>query len=80
MNDVLDILKLVIQTMETTEKISTLPNGDAKRDVVLTYLKQHLTQYDKYEKVIVIMIEVVILLSRTKLLINVKKKYNLICS
>jgi hypothetical protein len=76
--DIIAILKLVIQTMETTEKLNSL-NGEEKRDAVLTYLKKNLTQYDKYEDMVVIMIEVVIILSRTKLLINAKKKCNLLC-
>ena len=76
--DIIAILKLVIQTMETTEKLNSL-NGEEKRDAVLTYLKKNLTQYDKYEDTVVLMIEVVIILSRTKLLINAKKKCNLLC-
>ncbi len=76
--DVLDILKLVIQTMETTEKLNSL-NGEEKRNAVLTYLKKNLTHYDKYEDIITVMIEVVVVLSRTKLLINAKKKCNLLC-
>ena len=63
--DILDILKLVIEAMETAEKISKL-DGEAKRNYVLTYLKKNLTKYDKYEEIILMMIEVVILLSKTK--------------
>ena len=76
--DILDILKLVIQAMEMVEKISKL-DGEAKRDTVLTYLKKNLTQYDKYEEIILSMIEVVIILSKTKLAINAKKKLKLCC-
>jgi hypothetical protein len=76
--DILDILKIVIQAMETAEKLKDL-DGESKRNSVLTYLKQNLTQYDKYEDVIIVMIDVVIVLSKTKLLINVKNKCNLLC-
>lgn len=76
--DILDILKLVIEAMETAEKISKL-DGEAKRDYVLTYLKKNLTKYDKYEEIILMMIEVVILLSKTKLAINAKNKLKLCC-
>jgi hypothetical protein len=76
--DILDILKLVIEAMETAEKISKL-DGEAKRNYVLTYLKKNLTKYDKYEEIILMMIEVVILLSKTKLAINAKNKLKLCC-
>ncbi len=76
--DTIDILKLVIQAMEKTEKVLEL-DGMSKRNVVLTYMKQNLTHYDKYEDIILAIIEVVIVLSKTKVLINLKKKFNLCC-
>jgi hypothetical protein len=55
--------------MEQAEKLTKL-NGDSKRDTVLSYLKLNLTHFDKYEDIIIAMIEVVIVLSKTKVLIN----------
>ena len=76
--DILEILKLVIKAMEQAEKLTKL-NGNSKRDTVLSYMKLNLTHYDKDEDIIVAMIEVVIVLSKTKVLINLKKKVNLLC-
>ena len=76
--DIIAILKLVIQAMEQAEKITKL-DGDGKRDAVLSYLKLNLVNYDKYEDIILAMIEVVVVLSKTKVLINLKKKISLCC-
>ena len=76
--DILEILRLVIKAMEQAEKITKL-DGEGKRDTVLSYLKLNLVNYDKYEDIVVAMIEVVIILSKTKVLINLKKKINLCC-
>ena len=76
--DIIAILKLVIRAMEQAEKLTKL-DGDGKRDTVLTYLKLNLVNYDKYEDIVIAMIEVVVVLSKTKVLINLKKKINLCC-
>jgi hypothetical protein len=76
--DILSILRLVIKAMEQSEKILEL-DGEGKRNAVLLYLKLNLVNYDKYEDIVIAMIEVVIILSRTKLLINLKKKVSLLC-
>jgi hypothetical protein len=76
--DILEILRLVIKAMEQSEKILEL-DGEGKRNAVLLYLKLNLVNYDKYEDIIVAMIEVVVVLSKTKVLINLKKKINLCC-
>ena len=76
--DIIAILKLVIQAMEQAEKLTKL-DGDGKRDTVLSYLKLNLVNYDKYEDIVIAMIEVVVVLSKTKVLINLKKKINLCC-
>ena len=76
--DILEILRLVIKAMEQSEKILSL-DGEGKRNAVLSYMKLNLVKYDKYEDIIVAMIEVVIVLSKTKVLINLKKKVNLLC-
>jgi hypothetical protein len=70
--DIIAILRLVIKAMEQSEKILKL-DGEGKRNAVLLYLKLNLTHYDKYEDIIVAMIEVVIVLSKTKVLIYLKK-------
>jgi len=72
------ILRLVIKAMEQSEKILEL-DGEGKRNAVLLYLKLNLVNYDKYEDIVIAIIEVVIVLSRTKVLINLKKKVNLLC-
>jgi len=76
--DILEILRLVIKAMEQSEKILSL-DGEGKRNAVLSYMKLNLVKYDKYEDIIVAMIEVVIVLSKIKVLINLKKKVNLLC-
>jgi hypothetical protein len=76
--DILSILRLVIKAMEQSEKILEL-DGEGKRNAVLLYLKLNLVNYDKYEDIVIAMIEVVIVLSKTKVLINLKKKVNLLC-
>jgi hypothetical protein len=76
--DIIAILKLVIQAMEQAEKLTKL-DGDGKRNAVLSYLKLNLVHYDKYEDIVIAMIEVVVVLSKTKVLINLKKKINLCC-
>jgi hypothetical protein len=76
--DIIAILKLVIQAMEQAEKITKL-DGSGKKDAVLSYLKLNLVNYDKYEDIILAMIEVVVVLSKTKVLINLKKKISLCC-
>ena len=57
--------------MEQAEKLTQL-DGMSKKNTVLTYMKLNLTHYDKYEEIIVAIIEVVIVLSKTKVLINLK--------
>ncbi len=76
--DIIAILKLVIQAMEQAEKLTKL-DGDGKRNAVLSYLKLNLTHYDKYEDIVIAMIEVVVVLSKTKVMINLKKKISLCC-
>ena len=76
--DIISILKLVIQAMEQAEKLTKL-DGSGKRDAVLSYLKLNLVNYDKYEDIVIAMIEVVVVLSKTKVLINLKKKVSLCC-
>lgn len=74
----INVLKFIIEAMVITEKISNL-TGEAKKNTVIDYLKIHLAQYDKYKDIIPMMIEVVIIISRTKLLINVKNKVSMWC-
>ncbi len=76
--DIIAILKLVIQAMEQAEKLTKL-DGNGKRDAVLSYMKLNLVKYDKYEDIVIAMIEVVVVLSKTKVLINLKKKISLCC-
>jgi hypothetical protein len=64
--------------MEQSEKILEL-DGEGKKNAVLLYLKLNLVNYDKYEDIVIAIIEVVIVLSKTKVLINLKKKVNLLC-
>lgn len=76
--DITDVLKFVIDAMITAEKISEL-DGESKKNAVITYTRMNLSHYDKYKDLIPIIIELVILVSRTKLLINVNNKFKLCC-
>ena len=76
--DITDVLKAVLDAMVTAEKITEL-DGVSKKNAVMDYLKLNFAQYDRYTALIPIIIELVIIVSRTKLAINVKNKLKLCC-
>jgi hypothetical protein len=77
--DITDVLKVVLDAMVTAEKISEL-DGESKRNAVIDYLKLNFAQYDRYTALIPVIIELIIIVSRTKVAINVKKSCKLFCS
>ena len=77
--DIRDVLKVVLDAMVTAEKITEL-DGESKKNAVMDYLKLNFAQYDRYTALIPIIIELVIIVSRTKMAINVKNKFKLCCA
>jgi hypothetical protein len=71
MSDIIELLNLVIKQMVSVETILKL-TGDEKKDLVLNMLKKNMSNYEKYEEIIPIIIELVVLLSRQKIPINIK--------
>ena len=73
MTDIINIIQLVLKAMVTMEKIVKL-TGDDKKLYVISLLEKQLTNYSEYKDIIPIIIELVIVLSRQKIAINIKKK------
>jgi hypothetical protein len=73
MTDIINIIHLVLKAMVTMEKIVKLP-GDDKKLFVISLLEKQLPNYSEYKDIIPIIIELVIVLSRQKIPINIKKK------
>jgi hypothetical protein len=73
MTDIVNILNLVLKAMVTMEKVIKL-TGDEKKRYVISILEKQLPNYDEYKDIIPIIIELVIVLSRQKIPINIKKK------
>ena len=57
--------------MTTVEQILKL-TGDEKRDLVISILRKELPNYVEHEQIIPIIIEIVIVLSRTKIPLNIQ--------
>ena len=72
MSDIVNILNLVLKSMVSIENVSKL-SGDDKKMYVLNLLERQLPNYDNYKDIIPIIIEIVIVLSRQKIPINIKK-------
>ena len=79
MNDVVGILPIVLKYMVEVEKIIKL-DGVEKKDYVINLLKLKIPDYEKHEEIIEIIIELVIILSRQKIPINLKKLETLCCT
>ena len=73
MTDIVNILNLVLKTMVSMEQIIKL-TGDDKKRYVISILEKQLPNYDEYKDIIPVIIELVIVLSRQKIAINIKKK------
>ncbi len=72
MSDIINILQLVLKSMTTMEQIIKL-TGDEKKLYVINLLEKQLTNYEEYKNIIPMIIELVIILSRQKIPINIKK-------
>ena len=73
MSDIVNILNLVLKAMVSMEQVIKL-TGDDKKRYVVSILEKQLPNYDEYKEIIPIIIELVIVLSRQKIAINIKKK------
>ncbi len=67
-----DILNLVLKSMVSMEQVSKL-TGKEKKLYVISLLERQLPNYDEYKDIIPVIIELVIVLSRQKIPINIKK-------
>ena len=72
MSDILNILNVVLKAMISIETVSKL-SGDEKKIYVINLLERQLSNYEEYKDIIPIIIELVIVLSRQKIPINIKK-------
>ena len=72
MSDILNILNVVLKAMVSIETVSKL-SGDGKKTYVINLLERQLSNYNDYKDIIPIIIELVIVLSRQKIPINIKK-------
>ena len=71
MSDVVTILHLVLKTMGSVEGIVKL-TGDEKRDLVINLLEKNMPNYSEYREIIPVIIELVVVLSRMDIPINMK--------
>lgn len=72
MADIVNILTLVLKAMVSVECLIKL-SGDEKKHFVITLLEKQLPNYDEYREIVPMIIEIVIILSKTKIPINLKK-------
>ena len=72
MSEILNILSIVLKHMISVEQIIKL-KGDEKRDLVISILRKELPNYVEHEQIIPIIIEIVIVLSRIKIPLNLPK-------
>ena len=72
MSDIINILNLVLIAMVSMEQVSKL-TGDDKKMYVISLLERQLPNYAEYKDIIRVIIELVIVLSRQKIPINIKK-------
>ena len=72
MSDIVNIIHLVLKAMVSMEQVIKL-TGDDKKMYVIGILERQLPNYTEYKDIIPIIIELVIVLSRQKIPINIKK-------
>ena len=73
MIDLIQLLDTIIKAMVTVEKMLTL-DGEGKKNAVITYMKENFQMYEKYQHIIPVVIELVVLLSHKKrIAVNLKK-------
>lgn len=75
--DLMKVLDLIVKSMIIIEKMVTL-DGEGKKNAVVSYMKENLPDYEKYQTIIPVAIELVVLLSRQKRVAINLKKYNCI--
>ena len=78
MSDVVNILTLTLKAMVQVENLIKL-SGDDKKAFVVNLLRSQLPNYAEYEQIIPMIIELVIILSRQKIPINMKKLEVMCC-
>jgi hypothetical protein len=79
MSDIVTILHLVLKHMVSVESIVKL-SGDEKKDLVINMLMKNLSNYDEYKELIPVVIELVVVLSRMSIPINMKKSIQTCCN
>ena len=72
MSDIVNILSFVLKAMVSLEQIIKL-TGEEKKTRVISLLEKELPNYAEYKDIIPVIIEIVIVLSRQKIPINIKK-------
>jgi hypothetical protein len=72
MSDIINIINLVLKAMVSMEQVSKL-TGDDKKMYVISLLERQLPNYAEYKDIIPVIIELVVILSRQKIPINIKK-------
>ena len=72
MSDIINILNLVLKAMVSMEQVSKL-TGDDKKMYVISLLERQLPNYAEYKDIIPVIIELVVILSRQTIPINIKK-------
>ena len=71
MSDIITILNLILRAMTKVEQFLSF-SGEDKKTFVITLLEKELPNYNEYKDVIPMIIELVIMLSKTKIAINSK--------
>ena len=72
MTDIVNIIQFVLKAMITMEQMIKL-SGEDKKLYVINLLEKQLPNYNEYKDIIPIIIELVVVLSRQKIPINIKK-------
>ena len=71
MSDIVTILNVVIKHMTSVEAIIKL-TGDEKKELVINMLEKSMPNYQDYKEIIPVIIELVVVLSRMDIPINIK--------
>jgi hypothetical protein len=71
MSDIINILTLILKEMVIVEQFYKM-SGDDKKRFVIQLLEKELPNYAEYKDIIPMVIELVIILSKTKIPINLK--------
>ena len=79
MSDIVTILHVVIKHMTSVEAIIKL-TGDEKKELVINMLEKNMPNYQDYKEIIPVIIELVVVLSRMDIPINLKKLESMCCN